>query len=48
MSRKGSQHDDLYVGYEGDDADDAITLADFFPTRHVGVRRAGSAAEWLA
>ena len=45
MSRKGSQHDDLYVGYEGDaDAEDVISLADFFPTRHVGVRRAGTAA----
>jgi hypothetical protein len=49
MSRKGTQQDDLYVGYEGDvDADDAISLADFFPTRHAGVRRAGVVAEWLA
>jgi hypothetical protein len=48
MSRKGTQHDDLYVGYEGEgDADDAISLADFFPTRHAGVRRAGVVAEWL-
>ncbi len=47
MSRKGIRQ--LYIEtYEGDDADEPITLADFFPDRHVGVHRAGSAAEWLA
>jgi hypothetical protein len=50
MRRKGSaDYDDLYSStFEGDDADDAISLADFFPTRHANVHRAGLAAEWLA
>jgi hypothetical protein len=47
MSRKGIRQ--LYIEtYEGDDADEPISLADYFPTPHVGVRRAGSSAEWLA
>ena len=46
MSRKGIRQ--LYIeSYEGDDADEPISLADFFPTRHVGVHRADSAVEWL-
>jgi hypothetical protein len=49
MHRKGSTvYDDLYTtSYEGDDVDDPISLADFFPSRHANVRRAGAVAEWL-